>query len=233
VVLVSVSKILIFAFCHLVISGVRCFRCLWVELVPPVILLDSVCTPRSPTLSWVPVVGALSAGKLSSYREGAQRSGTQLCLLGEDEGPKGTLTKKLCCFCSLCALLCRLISEGCRIQDGVLTWSWGQSHPWRPTLLCQGKVNRGLGFSSASWLKMKTQRDPCPRSYVASPAHMLSCADCSLGDPGYKMAFLPGPLVEFLSGWQYNIHWVHRIISFSIFKNLINKGLSLLNTLFL
>jgi hypothetical protein len=32
-------KILLFAFHHLVISGVRCSSCLWLELVPPVILL--------------------------------------------------------------------------------------------------------------------------------------------------------------------------------------------------
>jgi hypothetical protein len=35
------------------------------------------------------VVRALSAGKLSSGKEGAQRSGSQLCLLAEDEGPRG------------------------------------------------------------------------------------------------------------------------------------------------
>ena len=46
-----VSKILRFAFHHLVISGVRCSSCLWLELVPPVILLASVSTPGSPTLS--------------------------------------------------------------------------------------------------------------------------------------------------------------------------------------
>ena len=48
---VSGSKIPLFAFCHLVISGVRCSSCLWLELVMPVILLDSVSTPGSPTLS--------------------------------------------------------------------------------------------------------------------------------------------------------------------------------------
>jgi hypothetical protein len=36
--LVSVSKILMFAFSHLVVSGVSCDSCLWLELVPPVIL---------------------------------------------------------------------------------------------------------------------------------------------------------------------------------------------------
>jgi hypothetical protein len=49
--LVSVSKILMFAFRHLVISGVSCYSFLWLELVPPVILLASVRTPGSPTLS--------------------------------------------------------------------------------------------------------------------------------------------------------------------------------------
>jgi hypothetical protein len=90
VVLVSVSKVLMFAFHLLVISGVRCSSCLCLEFVPPVILLASVSTSGNPTLSWVPVVSTLSAGKLSSCREDAQRSGAQLCLLAEDEGPKGS-----------------------------------------------------------------------------------------------------------------------------------------------
>jgi hypothetical protein len=50
-VLVSVRKILTFAFHHLVISGVRCSSFLWLELVPPVILLASVSSRGSPTLS--------------------------------------------------------------------------------------------------------------------------------------------------------------------------------------
>ena len=50
-VLVSVSKILMFALCHLVISGVRTSSCLWLELVLPVILLASVSTPVSLNLS--------------------------------------------------------------------------------------------------------------------------------------------------------------------------------------
>jgi hypothetical protein len=67
------------------------------------------------------VVRALSAGKLSSCQEGAQRSGAQICLLSEDEGLKG----------------------------------------------------------------------PCPRSSVASVAHVLSSSDWSLRDLGYKMMLLP------------------------------------------
>jgi hypothetical protein len=42
VVLVSVSKILTFTFRHLVMSGVSCYSCLWLEIVPLVILLASI-----------------------------------------------------------------------------------------------------------------------------------------------------------------------------------------------
>jgi hypothetical protein len=45
--LVFVSKVLIFAFHHLLISGVSCYSCLWLELIPPVILLASLSTPES------------------------------------------------------------------------------------------------------------------------------------------------------------------------------------------
>ena len=44
------------------------------------------------------MVRALSAGKLSSYREGAHISGSQTSLLAEDEGPKQDLSQKLCCY---------------------------------------------------------------------------------------------------------------------------------------
>ena len=44
------------------------------------------------------MVRALSAGKLSSYREGAQISGVQTSLLVEDEGPKQDLSQRLFCF---------------------------------------------------------------------------------------------------------------------------------------
>ena len=58
------------------------------------------------------MVRVISAGKLSSYREGAQRSGVQTCLLAEDEGLKQGLSQKMCCLCSLHAHLHRLVSEG-------------------------------------------------------------------------------------------------------------------------
>ena len=64
-----------FAFRHLVFSGASCYSCLWLELVPQVIMLASISRPGRLALSLVSVVRVLSAGKLSSCREGAQISG--------------------------------------------------------------------------------------------------------------------------------------------------------------
>ena len=55
VVLISVSRILNFAFRHLVISGASCYSCLWLELVPQVIMLASISRPGRLDLSWVSV----------------------------------------------------------------------------------------------------------------------------------------------------------------------------------
>jgi hypothetical protein len=72
--LISVSRILIFAFNLLVISEASCYSCLWLELVPQEIKLASISRSGRLALSLVSVVKVLSAGKLSSYREGAQIS---------------------------------------------------------------------------------------------------------------------------------------------------------------
>jgi hypothetical protein len=71
------------ALCHLVISEASCYSCLWLELVPQMIKLASISRPGRLDLSLVSVVRVLSAGKLSSCREGAQISGVQTCLLAE------------------------------------------------------------------------------------------------------------------------------------------------------
>jgi hypothetical protein len=66
------------------------------------------------------VVRAHSAGKLSSYREGAQISRVRTSLLAEDEGPKKDLSQKLCCFGlshSPHSHLHRLVSEVSGNQD--------------------------------------------------------------------------------------------------------------------
>jgi hypothetical protein len=91
VVLVSVGKILSFAFHHLVISGVRYSRCLWLELVSPVILLASVNTPGRPSLYWV---RALSLGKLT-WQERYTENWWSTPPLGWGWRPEGTLSKKL------------------------------------------------------------------------------------------------------------------------------------------
>ena len=69
--------------------------------------------------------------------------------------PEGSLSKKLCCFCGLRALLCGLVSERPRIQDGALRDPGykmvlspefqGQSPLWRPTLLSDPKILCVLG----------------------------------------------------------------------------------------
>jgi hypothetical protein len=92
VVLVSVSKILTFTFRYLVISGVSCYSCLCLEIVPLVILLASISRPGRLALSSEFQWSEHSACKLSSYREGAQISGVWTSLLVEDEGPKQDLS---------------------------------------------------------------------------------------------------------------------------------------------
>ena len=123
-IFVSVSKIFTFAFFHLVISGVSYYSCFWLELVPLVIILASVSSPGSPALSRVSVVRVLSAGKLSSCREGTQRLGAQICLLSINEGLKTRLSR---CFSSPRALLSRVVSKGPRMHNGSLTCSGGQT----------------------------------------------------------------------------------------------------------
>jgi hypothetical protein len=145
-----------FAFRHLVISGVSCYSCLWLMLVPPVILLASVSRTGSLVLSWVSVVRLLSAGKLSSCREGAQISGIQTCLLAEDKCPKPGLSQKLCHFCSPHSHLSKLVSEGSGTQDDFPT--------------CSDRVLLGRHLSSGgegAWIS-GTWKGVCPRSCVAS-----------------------------------------------------------------
>jgi hypothetical protein len=138
--LVSVRKILTFAFRYLVISEVSCYSCLWLELVPLVILLASISRSGRLALSWVSVVRALSAGKLSSCREGVQISGVWTCLLAEYEGPKQGLSKNLCSFCIPYSHLLRVVSTGSWNQD-VSPRCCGKALPGRPdTSPLAGKV---------------------------------------------------------------------------------------------
>ena len=162
-VLVSVSKILIFALCHLIVSGVRCSSCLWLGLVPPASLLASVSAPGSPTLSKVPVVRALSAGKLSSPREGAQRSGAQIHLLAEDEGPKGPCPRS-----SVASVAHALSWADWSLRDSgykmtLLPDSQCQRPLWRPSLLSDPKIP-GCARGAAEWRVLWGPWDRLPSS---------------------------------------------------------------------
>jgi hypothetical protein len=142
------------------------------------------------------VVRVLSSCKLSSCREGAQRSGIQTCLLAEDEDPKQGLSQNMCCLFSLCSHLHRLASEGPRKQDGSLTCSGGQSPPnWSP-LLWQGRC---LDFWSPKWgsVPEAVVLLPVPEAVSLlqsdrSPSTVceLICADWSQRDLGDKIDVL-------------------------------------------
>jgi hypothetical protein len=87
------------------------------------------------------VVRALSAGKLSSCREGAQISGVPTCLLAEDEGLKQGLSQNLRSFCSPHSHLRRLVLVGSGNQDGSPRCS-GNALPGRAdTFPLAGKVS--------------------------------------------------------------------------------------------
>jgi hypothetical protein len=66
-----------------------------------------------------------------------------------------------------------------------------------------GKVCRCLECRSPSWLKIKALDGACPRSYVASAVCVLSCADWSLRDLGYKIIILISTLRNFFIILEY------------------------------
>jgi hypothetical protein len=69
-----------------------------------------------------------------------------------------------------------------------------------------GNDFRCLDLRSASWLKMRPPNWACSWSYVASVVRRLSCADWSLRDQGYKMAFSPALAVSWpLSHDEYGV----------------------------
>ena len=76
------------------------------------------------------MVRALSAGKLSSYREGAQISGIWTSLLAEDEGPKQDLSQKLCCF----GLSQKLLASVCTLSPVQTTFRWSPGTKMAPAV---------------------------------------------------------------------------------------------------
>ena len=91
------------------------------------------------------MVRALSVGKLSSGREDAQKSGSQLCLLTEDEGQKGPCPRS-----SVASVALVLSCSNWSLRDpgykmALSPETWGQSLLWRPTLLSDPKISGMLG----------------------------------------------------------------------------------------
>ena len=145
------------------------------------ILLASVSTPGSPTLSWVPVVRAPSAGKLFSCSKGTQRSGAQLFLQAWKDPVQEALL--------LLHPKCSPVNWSLRDLRYKMVFSpepWGQIPPWSELSFGREAVQRS-GSQSASWLKMKPRRDPVQEALVASVASVLSCVGWSLRCLGYKI----------------------------------------------
>jgi hypothetical protein len=135
-----------------------------------VILLASVSSPRRPALSGVSVVRVLSARKLSSCREGAQRSGVQTCLLAEDVGPRA------CPRRCVASAVCMLTSTDWSPRD--------PEHKMAPSLaLAVRALPAGhLSFGGEGAQMSGAQNRACPRSCVASacPRSCVASAVCSL-----------------------------------------------------
>jgi hypothetical protein len=137
--LVSVSKILIFTFHHLIISGFSCYSCLWLEIFPLVILLPSISRP-----------GRLALSSEFHWSEHSLQASSPLTwkvhrylAFGPPPGlrwrPKtGPLPEALLLwpvpeavsFCSAHSHLCRLLSAESWNQD-VLCRSWSKVLPGR------------------------------------------------------------------------------------------------------
>jgi hypothetical protein len=120
------------------------------------------------------VVRSLSAGKLSSCREGGQISGIQTCLLAEDEGPKQCLSKNLCSFCRLHSHLCRLVLSGSGNQDGFPRCCGKALPAWADTSPLAGKVPGCLDLETMSapealWLL------PVPEAVCLCSPHSHLC----------------------------------------------------------
>jgi hypothetical protein len=141
------------------------------------------------------VVRALSAGNPSSFREGVQMSDTQIYLLPDDESLKGP------CLRSSVASVAHMLSS----------LHWSLRNPGYKVMSSPESGARALpgGRLSSGWEGAQRSgsqfgllaedeglKGPCPRSSVASAAHLLSCMDCSPRDLGYKMVLSPESWVQ-------------------------------------
>jgi hypothetical protein len=132
------------------------------------------------------VVSAPYAGKLSSYREGAQISGVRISLLAEDEGPKQNLSQKLCCF----GLLQKLFAFVCTLSSVQTTFWWIPGTKMAPAVP-EAKASRA-GWTPVLWpgrwsdvwsLKRVLPQKLCGfrlSQKLSASVYTLTCADLFL-----------------------------------------------------
>jgi hypothetical protein len=131
------------------------------------------------------------------FREGAQSSGIQTCLLAEDEGQKQDLSQKMCCFCSLCANLHRQVSEGPGTKVAPSPAPAGRALSRQTPLLCQGRCPDV--WSSKLGLSQKLGSFCLSLDLCASAVCTHTCEEWSLRDLGHKMVPSPAPIVVHVS----------------------------------
>jgi hypothetical protein len=140
----------------------------------------------------VSVVRALSAGKLSSYREGAQIFGVQISLLAEDEGPKQHLSQKPCCFGlsqKLLASVVHTLTCADYFQGNKRSPADTEAKPSRARrtpILWPGRCP--YVWSLKRWLPQKLCGSSLSQKITAFVVHTLICADYFWWSLGTKMA---------------------------------------------
>jgi hypothetical protein len=197
--LVSISKILTFTFCHLVISEVNCYSCLWLVIVPLVILLASMSRPGRLSLSsefqWSEHSLQASSpltGKVHRYLLSDLPPSPRL-------GPKQNLSQKLCCFGLSQKLFASIVhtltcadyfhqSPGTKMAPADAEAKPSQAR--RTHILwpgrCPGVVPRCL--EPEKWLPQKLCGSRLSQKLLALGVHTLTCADYFWRTHGTKMA---------------------------------------------
>jgi hypothetical protein len=207
-VLVSVIKILTFAFRHLVISAISCNSCLLLDLIPPVILLASVNSPSSPALSWVSVVRILSAGKLFLQGRCTEVWHSDVPC-GWRWKPGNRACPRRCVSSAVCVLTCtdwspRDLGHKMAPSPALVVRVLPRGH-----LSSVGECTRMSGAWNGG-LSQKLCHFCLSQSCVASAVHTLTCTDWSLRDLGHKIAhqILNYPLVSYAaSSFVFHIQW--------------------------
>ena len=170
-VLISISKVLTFAFDHLVISGIS-YSFLWLEPVPSVILLASVCSARCPSLSWVSVVRVLSAGKV--HRGLAFRPASWLKMKSWYRACPRRYVASTVCMLTCMDWSPRDPGHKMAPSPALVVRSLPGGH------LSSGREGAQMSGAQNGVCPRSCFTSTCPSSYVASVVHTLTCADWSL-----------------------------------------------------